>query len=926
MGRLRTLFTWLGWVIGGLGIIAILTYGSFPLLGPYFIRQILQGQGLDRVTIEVGYPRSTHLLIPSLSFEKTFPSRSVAISSENIQLHYSLSSLLRTTIEKVTINEVSVSWNHSEQVASSSPEPSLPTNRSAWESLSRLPLPLNLSVIPIKHLQVSQLHITHPSLPPRFQDTTIQASLDVTDNGVSGTFHFQSPMLPVSLLTFDIDKKGKFFLSSHHSTQDRKPAIHIETTASSNSNNLAFKGNLDVNLSVLVKLIRVFYPIPPEIQELTGKLTGHWIGHFPNISTPSAANNLSITGSSFLDFHLPSWPPYIEHLKISGKKTWLFDGQTLQLKITPQTRGSLEIVKDPAWANALLQVTSSTDSQPVQWNVQKPISMNFLLKEKIPSLEITKGQLQVHTITPTEKIEGLLRPHRLTWNMEKGLAGTGSMNLTGHLTSLSLPSLPIEKVAGTTRVNFDLNSSVVEFSLATGSDFRAFSIKAPPMVIPMVSVVSQSPLRGSITFDKGSGTFKASDWLIHLPSLSYDSQEVRFDSIEVKGLQLSLTPQNWIADALVRAKHISTNVGENRTPLVDLTLGVSGNPQTLDLRFDVKTVHQPLRIKGTMALHLLNKHGQATFRLFPIKFAPPVILSGILAPWEISDMDVTGGTISANGHVAWKVPSTPGTMPIQMTHAHGLIEVKNLEGFIPGTIIEGVTTTMELRGQNDIFQLLPTPVKIQHIQSAIEFRNTAFLVTSNPFALTASPTLRLLNGETSLLGGQAYFSRLSLGGSIPTQTLQVSLKNIELAKILELEQRETIKGTGKLDGTIPLTIDLPDIEVHQGLVQAQPPGGVLHFDLEESLGGSFAKNEPNLDLVIQSLKNFHYHTLNVGVDYQKTGILRLTTRLEGENPDYKNGIPFNFNLNIEENIPALLKTLSLVQDLEEQIEKMVTPP
>jgi hypothetical protein len=46
--------------------------------------------------------------------------------------------------------------------------------------------------------------------------------------------------------------------------------------------------------------------------------------------------------------------------------------------------------------------------------------------------------------------------------------------------------------------------------------------------------------------------------------------------------------------------------------------------------------------------------------------------------------------------------------------------------------------------------------------------------------------------------------------------------------------------------------------------------------------------------------------------------------IEGKNPDFRKGIPIHFNLNIEENIPALMKSLSLVQGLEESIQKMMT--
>ena len=139
-----------------------------------------------------------------------------------------------------------------------------------------------------------------------------------------------------------------------------------------------------------------------------------------------------------------------------------------------------------------------------------------------------------------------------------------------------------------------------------------------------------------------------------------------------------------------------------------------------------------------------------------------------------------------------------------------------------------------------------------------------------------------------------------------------------------MEQQEAVKGTGTLDGTLPLTVSGKDITVKQGSIQGRPPGGTIQFHVSEETANSWAKNQPNLDILVKSLENYHYDKLVVGVDYQKNGILNLATQLEGKNPDFRSGVPIHFNLNIEENIPALMKSLSLVKDLESQIETMMT--
>ncbi len=74
---------------------------------------------------------------------------------------------------------------------------------------------------------------------------------------------------------------------------------------------------------------------------------------------------------------------------------------------------------------------------------------------------------------------------------------------------------------------------------------------------------------------------------------------------------------------------------------------------------------------------------------------------------------------------------------------------------------------------------------------------------------------------------------------------------------------------------------------------------------------------------MQALEIFHYDGLKVGVEYQTDGTLKLQTTLQENNPALQKGRPIHLNLNMQENIPALLQSLQVTHGIEEQIEKMV---
>jgi hypothetical protein len=75
-----------------------------------------------------------------------------------------------------------------------------------------------------------------------------------------------------------------------------------------------------------------------------------------------------------------------------------------------------------------------------------------------------------------------------------------------------------------------------------------------------------------------------------------------------------------------------------------------------------------------------------------------------------------------------------------------------------------------------------------------------------------------------------------------------------------------------------------------------------------------------MKLVAQALSNFQYTVLRAGVQYAEDGVLQLAAQLEGRNPDMKKSPPIHFNVNVQENIPALLQSLRLVQDIEESLQ------
>ncbi|MCW8868587.1 MAG: YdbH domain-containing protein, partial [Marinobacter sp.] len=162
-------------------------------------------------------------------------------------------------------------------------------------------------------------------------------------------------------------------------------------------------------------------------------------------------------------------------------------------------------------------------------------------------------------------------------------------------------------------------------------------------------------------------------------------------------------------------------------------------------------------------------------------------------------------------------------------------------------------------------------------------------------------------------------ARYDLGGG--SGRIPVEIEDVALSRLMAVYPAEGLSGSGLLRGRVPLGISGDGVQVSAGSISAIDPGGRLQLPadkLQAMLGGNQA-----MDIVVQALQNFHYSVLNSTIDYDEQGKLSLGLRLEGKNPDLRGGQPVVLNVNLEEDIPALLTSLQLSGRVNEAVTRRV---
>ncbi|MGM0525486.1 MAG: YdbH domain-containing protein [Pseudomonadota bacterium] len=171
----------------------------------------------------------------------------------------------------------------------------------------------------------------------------------------------------------------------------------------------------------------------------------------------------------------------------------------------------------------------------------------------------------------------------------------------------------------------------------------------------------------------------------------------------------------------------------------------------------------------------------------------------------------------------------------------------------------------------------------------------------------------------------------ALGGSITIPNQQYSLahtfsvpvvfERLSLGELMRQYPSNKISIDGEISGTLPVTWDSKQLTLNRGYFDALAPGG--HLQVDSSALVSMAGSNPSLKTLAGVLSNFYYQDLSSVIDYDEQGKLTLAISLKGSNPAVENGRPVELNINLEEDLPALVKGLQLTNSLNDVIRKRI---
>ncbi|MBL4852507.1 MAG: YdbH domain-containing protein [Gammaproteobacteria bacterium] len=286
----------------------------------------------------------------------------------------------------------------------------------------------------------------------------------------------------------------------------------------------------------------------------------------------------------------------------------------------------------------------------------------------------------------------------------------------------------------------------------------------------------------------------------------------------------------------------------------------------------------------------------------------------LLPLFDMEDLQLQEGMLDANISLLLLQDNTKVKVSARLTGVAGNYGDMVLNGGASRIIIDDLFAFSSKKKSTVSLDLLDVGFPVKNIRFNVQ---PTVIERGTEKGLTA---FVISDFSARTLGGRIAFKSLLWQPNKETQ-FDVTVQGLNLQEILSLEQQPGLKGSGLIDGRIPITLSNGELSVAAGVLAARSPGGVLAYrgdDLQ-----ALIKDNEGLEIVAKALENFRYDKLSAVVNYQPSGDMVLQLSIVGHNPEFENGRQIKLNVNIEENVKSLLQSLQLADDLTDKIDQRV---
>lgn len=579
------------------------------------------------------------------------------------------------------------------------------------------------------------------------------------------------------------------------------------------------------------------------------------------------------------------------------------------------------------WTGVQQESLRATGTARVSWNMELPEEIPLRVDWRIASALQAELELQADVVQGPEREAGVVlaleleqrtdSANRIHWQVkdttrillrDPGLAGAGAQAGKGAAAVIAMrpAGLRGNLVAGQAglHVELDKDSAVaLELSGIPDLDLSRLELSLPQGVV----------------LEYGEERFQSSPFALQLGQVvaSYQGDKIEIGSGSVAVNKALWQAHKWELLGQVRLADVSAMTAERRLPAGNIKADVGLSDEQINAKLQLDIARSAIRAQATVTHHLDRHAGTAQITLAPALFAKGgFVLSSLLQPWSYP-FDLHAGTVSGEAQLQWSRPAAGWRLQQAFR-----VQMEQLGGVINKYDFSGLTAQVALKGEKGLRTEKPVRIALAHINPGVEIGPVELLLEVQPGGTPDKPLLYIRELKAGVLGGEASGKDIRLDLSREEHDFELRLQGLDVARLLELQHQQGLAGTGVVDATLPVRLSSAGVAIRAGRMEARAPGGVIRYQPGEG-SKALALPDPNIKLVMQALSNFHYEMLLSDVNYLPAGDLVLGVKLRGRNPDMAASRPIHLNLNVEQNVLKLLKSLRMADDLADKISERV---
>lgn len=369
--------------------------------------------------------------------------------------------------------------------------------------------------------------------------------------------------------------------------------------------------------------------------------------------------------------------------------------------------------------------------------------------------------------------------------------------------------------------------------------------------------------------------------------------------------------QSLSARATTSSASLDTNLSFIELESCELSLSLPANRVQSELKCHLK--QQVAMVNGRLDYDLVKSSGKVTYHISDvIPDSERPLFNSMIKDWD-EPYDLVSGQLSASGIYRWSVNSENMDMDLS---------VRDAGGYYEGIFFSGLSTEPGLTLLPDLATRKPASVSVDIFDVGIPVTDTRAVISMKPSALGDLPLVIVETLTMQLLDGSVSGTDIEYDFNADYNEFNLNVEGLNLATTVAMQQVEGLEASGMMDGSIPVFIDQQGLRVINGELHAREPGGRIRYIPE---GGTESMEEaaPGTNIVFEILEDLNYQTLETRMNYVPDGNLILNLAIRGRSPKLDEKRPVHFNLNLEQNVLQLLKSLRIADDIDSVLDKNV---